>query len=340
MTDVLRVDNLTLQFETIDGVLTVLENVSVSVGPGECVALVGETGCGKSVTSKTVLGVLPSPPARIAGGHILLDGQDLLAMNARERKGMVQNRLAYVPQDPMTSLNPVFTVGQQLMDIIRWRKAKGRLGRFALDNLSSAKRRSIRQEALDLLNSVHMPDADQLLSKYPYELSGGMRQRVLIAMALSGRPALIVADEPTTALDVTVQKSILRLLIERTRMSNVSGLYITHNLGLARELCHRTYVMYAGTVVETDETDALLRNPLHPYTKGLVGAIPKLTGEAYTGIDGQIPDYLERSSGCRFYPRCSRRQEICINDRPTLRSLHRTRSVACHLVSEMGSDNG
>jgi len=151
---------------------------------------------------------------------------------------------------------------------------------------------------------------------------------------------LIVADEPTTALDVTVQKSILRLLIERTRMSNVSGLYITHNLGLARELCHRTYVMYAGTVVETDETDALLRNPLHPYTKGLVGAIPKLTGEAYTGIDGQIPDYLERSSGCRFYPRCSRRQEICINDRPTLRSLHKTRSVACHLVSEMGSDNG
>jgi len=340
VTDVLHVDNLTLQFETIDGVLRVLENVNVSVRPGEFVALVGETGCGKSVTSKAVLGVLPSPPARIRAGRIFLDGQDLLAVGTRERKRIVQSKVAYVPQDPMTSLNPVFTVGQQLMDIIRWRQARGYLGRFMLDSCRSARRRSIRQEALDLLKSVQMPDPDQVLAKYPYQLSGGMRQRVLIAMALSGRPDLIVADEPTTALDVTVQKGILRLLVERAQMSNVSGLYITHNLGLARELCHRTYVMYAGTVVETDRTDALLTDPLHPYTKGLVGAIPKLTGEPYMGIDGQIPDYLDHSSGCRFYPRCSLRQGICRDQQPVLRPLHEMRSVACHLVQGMGSDNG
>jgi oligopeptide/dipeptide ABC transporter ATP-binding protein len=328
--EIVTIRDLTIHLTTIDGILKVLDGVHLDIREGEIVGLVGETGCGKSITAKTLLGILPRPPAQIMNGEVYFFGRDLLVLSKKQREEM-KHRIGYIPQDPMTSLNPVFNVGQVLVDNLIWRMSNMNLLIYLYKRRSKRMREIAEAGALELLHKVHIPNPRAILGKYPVELSGGMRQRVLIAMALVGNPALLVADEPTTALDVTIQKVILELLLEKITEVKLSGLYITHDLGVARLICNRTYVMYAGTVVELAETRGLLDNPLHPYTRGLVNSIPKLSGVRYEGIPGNVPDYFNPPKGCRFYPRCDKRWDDCEKERPLLREVQEGRFVACKL---------
>jgi len=327
---IVTIRNLTIHFATIDGILKVLNRVNLEVREGEIVGLVGETGCGKSVTAKTLLGVLPIPPAKIISGKLNFLNKNLLKLSKKQREVM-KHKIGYIPQDPMTSLNPVFTIGEILVDNLIWRMSNMSFAHYFYQRRLNKVKRIAEKRALELLHKVNIPDPQAMLGKYPVELSGGMRQRVLIAMSLAGDPVLLVADEPTTALDVTIQKVILRLLLEKIREEKLSGLYITHDLGVARVICNRTYVMYAGTVVEVAETPILLDKPLHPYTKGLVNSIPKLSGENYEGIPGSVPDYFNPPKGCRFYPRCDNKLQDCNREKPELREVEKGHFVACKL---------
>lgn len=331
---ILSVEGLKVHFDIIDGAAKVLDDVELSVREGEVVGLVGETGCGKSVTAKIILGSLPMPPGRILDGKIFFLGDNLLELNREERYQAMSKKMSYIPQDPMTSLNPVFTVGEQMGDLIRWygRRRTNPLGLMRLQR----KHDNTITRAVELLDWVKIPTPNDIIRRYPVELSGGMRQRVLIAMALIGHPSLLIADEPTTALDVTVQKAILELIEEKVKEEELSVLYITHNLGVARRLCDRIYVMYAGTMAEIGKTQDLLDNPKHPYTSGLIGSIPKLTGAEFKGIDGRIPDYIDPPSGCRFHPRCPQVMEICEQEKPELVKIGEDHLVACHLFSTGG----
>lgn len=327
---IVTIRDLTIHFATIDGIIKVSNGVDLYIEEGEIVGLVGETGCGKSIVAKALLGILQTPPAKIISGEIHFLGKNLFKISKQEREVM-KHKVGYIPQDPMTSLNPVFTVGEILVDNIVWQMSNMSLFHYLSQRRLKRKRRVAEERARELLNKVHIPDPQTMLSKYPIELSGGMRQRVLIAMSLAGNPVLLVADEPTTALDVTIQKVILRLLLEKIREEKLSGLYITHDLGVARAICNRTYVMYAGTVVETAETSVLLDNPLHPYTRGLVDSIPKLSGESYQGIPGSVPDYFNPPRGCRFFPRCDKQLQGCSKEKPELREVKKGHFVACKL---------
>ncbi|MBW1697606.1 MAG: ABC transporter ATP-binding protein [Deltaproteobacteria bacterium] len=327
---IITINNLSIHFKTIDGIVKVLKGVSLEVKEGEIVGLVGETGCGKSVTAKTLLGILAIPPARIISGRVDFMGQDLLALSKSERN-IIKQKIGYIPQDPMTSLNPVFTIGEIMIDNIIWRSSNMSFYCYCYNRRISKIKKAAQTHAIELLHKVNIPEPETMLNKYPVELSGGMRQRVLIAMSLIGDPVLLIADEPTTALDVTIQKGILRLLSEKIEEQRLSGLYITHDLGVARSICTRTCVMYAGTVVEVAETSALLDEPLHPYTKGLVRSIPKLSGEEFDGIPGNVPDYFNPSNGCRFFPRCDRSTEACESESPRLIEVDKGRFVACNL---------
>jgi oligopeptide/dipeptide ABC transporter ATP-binding protein len=331
-TVLLELEDVRLDFQTMDGTARVLDGVSMVVRPQETVGLVGETGCGKSITAKTVLGALPMPPARLRGGHMRFHQHDVLGLDDEQRRRLITRHVSYIPQDPMTSLNPTFTIGQQMGDLIAWQGRK-RVGPLAFLGLRS-NAGSVRHQAIELLRRVHIPAPHEMLRRYPVELSGGMRQRVLIALSLIGRPELLIADEPTTALDVTIQKGIVELLEEKVHEEHLAVLYITHNLGVARKLCARIYVMYAGTVVETAPTTQLLEHPKHPYTWGLLQAIPRLTQEAFQGIDGRIPDYITPPSGCRFHPRCPQAMAICREVKPALLQVQDAHLVACHLYPE------
>ncbi|MBI3330428.1 MAG: ABC transporter ATP-binding protein [Nitrospinae bacterium] len=328
---VLSIEDLAVHFRTFEGEARVLNGVSLSIAEGETVALVGETGCGKSVTLKTMLRILPVPPGRIVGGRVIYKGQDLLSVSPSQLHGMRGKEIALIPQEPMSSLNPVFTVGQQLTDLIDWQGRRrvnwlSYLSRGVWDGHMGAWERGV-----DLLRQVNIPDPERLMRSWPVELSGGMGQRVLIAMALAGNPSLLVADEPGTALDVTTQDQILRLLKERVEEGGLSVLYVTHNLGVARQMAQRIYVMYAGEIAETAETPLLFAAPKHPYTQGLLQSIPRLTGGALEGISGRIPDYTHPPSGCRFHPRCPYAMPVCSQRRPELRAIEPAHLVACHL---------
>jgi len=332
---VLSIAKLKIDFDTIDGTAKVLDGVCLSVNEAEVVGLVGETGCGKSVTAKTILGSLPMPPGKVLDGEILFCGDDLLKLDKHDRHRVMSEKMSYIPQDPMTSLNPVFTVGEQMGDLIRW-QGRRRIGPLEFLGLRRGRRNSV-VKAVQLLGRVEIPAPREAVKRYPVELSGGMRQRVLIAMALIGRSSLLIADEPTTALDVTIQKGILTLIEEKVEEEELSVLYITHNLGVARRLCDRVYVMYGGVVAETAKTNDLLKDPMHPYTRGLISSIPKLTGDEFKGIDGRIPDYIDPPPGCRFHPRCPQVMKICAQEKPELVEVAEGRSVACHLYSSGGA---
>jgi oligopeptide/dipeptide ABC transporter ATP-binding protein len=325
----LQAKDLTVHFETIDGTLTVLNRASLHILEGEVVGLVGETGSGKSVMAKLILGVLPIPPAKVVSGEIFFRGQDLLRLPPKAREA-IKEKVAYIPQDPMTSLNPVFSVGTLLLDAIIWRESRRSLRRYFLARNFGKARDWAAEQAAGFLDKVHIPDPKNILRRYPLELSGGMRQRVLLAMALIGKPELLVADEPTTALDVTIQKRILQIIKEKVMEEKLSSLYITHDLGVARSLCDRIYVMYAGTVVESGPSAAMLERPLHPYTRGLIQSVPKLTGEQFDGIAGQVPDYLVLPRGCRFHPRCEERLRECAEEEPEMVEIEEGRFVSCH----------
>jgi oligopeptide/dipeptide ABC transporter ATP-binding protein len=328
---VVRLTALRVDFKTGDGVEQVINDVTLRIDPGEIVGLVGESGCGKSVTAKLLLGILPMPPAVVTAGRIEMFGRDLGTLAAAERDAL-KKFVAYVPQDPSAVLNPSFTIASQMIDMIIWYASDRRLLTYFLKRHNRAEVARARDHAAHLLGKVYIADPDQVLRRYPVQLSGGMRQRVLLAMALSGSPLLMIADEPTTALDVTVQKRTIELLKDLVSRERLAGLYITHDLGVAREICARTYVMYAGTIVENGPTGPLLDAPLHPYTRCLVEAIPSLAGGLPKTIAGQVPDYLSPPRGCRFAPRCPDAFERC-REMPAQVEMDRVESAAGRQVS-------
>jgi len=317
----LEVRDLRIDFDMYEGTFKVLDGFSLVVQKGEKVGIVGETGCGKSITMQAALGILPMPPGRISSGEIRFLGKDLLTANARDLKE-IRSRISLIPQDPSASLNPVFKVGTQLMDVIKYSaSSRGQTG--------NAKER--RRLALNALKEVGLPDPERNMNSYPIQLSGGMQQRILIAMALVTEPELLIADEPSTALDVTIQDQILRLMKEIVDKRQLTIVIITHNLGVVRELTDRTYVMYAGQLAEVARTKHLFSQSKHPYTQGLIESVPKLTGEGISsGIEGMIPDYSNPPNGCRFRPRCEYAMAIC-EEKPPDFVVEEEHKVACFL---------
>jgi peptide/nickel transport system ATP-binding protein len=317
----LDIRDLSVGFQVYGGVLSVLNGVNFSVGEGEKVGLVGETGCGKTTTAKSIARILPVPPAKTTGGEVLFNGKDVLKMGRREIRRLHAKGISMIFQDPTSALNPVFTIGEQLRDAIKYSNVK--------DGLT---RREVQERAVRALRDVALPDAERILDNYPIQLSGGMRQRVCIAMALATESQLLIADEPTTSLDVTIQAQILRLLGALVSEKETSTILITHSLGIVREWTERVYVMYAGTMVEMAGTKELFARPLHPYTRGLFKAMPKLTGEGIAeGISGRIPDYLRPPSGCRFHPRCPHVMEVCRGGKPAFFEPEKGHRAACYL---------
>ncbi len=332
----LEVKDLHVHFHTFEGTAKVLEGITFSLEAGDTLGLVGESGCGKSVTAQTIIGLLPRPPAKVVAGEIWFEGENLLRKTAVEMRALRGTRISMVFQDPMSYLNPVFTIGEQLVDVVLAHRGDGTHG--AADALarrlwSKQEVRAARKVAADLLRRVNIPQPEERLNHYPHEFSGGMRQRVLLAMGLAGRPRLLLADEPTTALDVTIQAQILRLLAGLVERQGISVLLISHDLGVVSRLCRRVAVMYAGTVAESADVKTLFRNPLHPYTQGLLRSIPRNVRrqEALEGIPGTIPNLVTPPSGCRFHPRCPKAMAICREVKPAAVQVEPGHTVNCHL---------
>jgi peptide/nickel transport system ATP-binding protein len=309
-TPLLRVENLQTHFHTRDGIVRAVDGVSFEVGAGETLAIVGESGCGKSVTSMSILRLLPMPPARIAAGRIEFDGRNLLELSEPEMRKVRGNSISMIFQEPMTSLNPVLTVGRQIAEAL------------VLHRGMTQKEATAR--AIEMLRKVHIPEAERRITQYPHELSGGMRQRVMIAMALACGPRLLIADEPTTALDVTIQAQILELMRELHRETGAAIILITHDLGVVAEMAQRVVVMYAGRKVEEAPIEELFERPRHPYTRGLLGSMPHLgdsvneTGKRLVEIPGMVPSLKEQAPGCLFAPRCTNAGERCTREAPPL----------------------
>jgi oligopeptide/dipeptide ABC transporter ATP-binding protein len=329
MKPVLEIKDLKIEFGTFEGTSHVLDGIHLTLGRGDTLGLVGETGCGKSITAKAILRLLPVPPARIVSGEILFEGEDLLGKSEEEMKKIRGKRIAMVFQDPMTFLNPVFTIEEQLVDVILAHEG-GDGSRIQGERVD--RKRAI-EKAIELLREVKIPQPESRIKSYPHEFSGGMRQRVLIAMALSHSPQILIADEPTTALDVTIQAQILRLMDELVQRHGHSVLLISHDLGIVARVCRRIAVMYAGNIVESCSTVQLFKKPLHPYTQGLLNSIltfSKREGEAQV-IQGVIPDLIEPPPGCRFHPRCPSSMEICEKEKPSWIESEEGHWVSCHL---------
>jgi peptide/nickel transport system ATP-binding protein len=310
------------------GQLSVIDGINFHMHAGEKVGLVGETGCGKTTTMKAILRVLPMPPAVVPEGEIYFRGQNILAMGMNDLNRVRGKGISMIFQDPTAALNPVFTIGEQLQAVIQ--------------NADNSRKDISKQEILErsilALQEVALADPERLLKSYPSQLSGGMRQRVCIGMALATRPELLIADEPGTSLDVTIQDQVLRLLRKLVEEKNTSVIFITHSLGIVREMTDRVYVMYAGDIVEVACTKKLFSNPAHPYTRGLISTVPRLTGGGIaSGIPGRIPDYLNPPSGCRFHPRCPSAMDICKAEKPPAYRLDEDHEVACFLYK---SENG
>ncbi len=321
----LEIKNLQVHFRVYGGRLKVLDGVNLTVRRGEKVGLVGETGCGKTTTMKAVLGVLPTPPAQIMAGEIYFHKRNLLKLSAQELQGVRGRGISMIFQDPTAALNPVFTIGQQLETVIAHSAAR----------TQPLSRQEVRRRAVAALQEVALADPERLLRSYPIQLSGGMRQRVCIGMALATGPELLIADEPGTSLDVTIQDQILRLLRDLVEHKHTSVILITHTLGVVREMADRVYVMYAGNIVESARTAQLFANPRHPYTQGLIETVPRLTGGGVAdGIPGRIPDYLNPPSGCRFHPRCAHAMDICRAQKPPAIQIAEDHEVACFLYQD------
>ena len=316
----LSIEDLHVQFKIYEGRLSVLNGVRMAVRKGERVGLVGEAGCGKTTSMKCVLKILPSPPGEITAGKILFHNRDILTMGTHEMQRIRGSGISMIFQDPTAALNPVFTVGDQLTSVIKY------------GSRESLSKKEIYNRAVSALREVQLPDAERIFTNYPVQLSGGMRQRVCVAMALSTEPELLIADEPTTSLDVTIQDQVLRLLNGLVEQHGTSVIFITHSLGVVREMADWVDVMYAGNIIEGARKEELFANPLHPYTHGLMNAIPKLTGGGIAeGIPGRIPEYLDPPSGCRFHPRCPRAMKRCSESRPPVTHTSDDHDVACFL---------
>lgn len=321
----LDVRDLYVQFAVYGGRLKVLDGVNFHMFSGEKVGLVGETGCGKTTMMKAILRVLPTPPAMIPKGEIIFKGRDILNMSADELKEVRGRGISMIFQDPTAALNPVFSIGEQLGAVIA----------HASPNGKPLSRQEVHERAVKALQEVALADPERLLRSYPIQLSGGMRQRVCISMALATGPELLIADEPGTSLDVTIQDQILRLLRRLVEEKHTSIILITHTLGIVREMTDRVYVMYAGNMVEVAATETLFSQPLHPYTQALLSSVPRLTGGGIaSGIPGRIPDYRNPPTGCRFHPRCPHVMDICRTEKPPAYQVGDGHAVACFLYRD------
>lgn len=326
--------DLYTEMVTFDGVAQVLNGVNLTIQRGDLIGLVGETGCGKSVTALTIPRLVPEPPARYPRGEVWFRGENILTKTGDELRQLRAQHIGVVFQDPMTGLNPVFTVEQQMVDAILSRQDRLVAGLWQGWLPSHrAERQQARTQAIELLRRVGIPEPERRIHAYPHEFSGGMRQRVLIAMAISGKPDLLIADEPTTALDVSVQAQILRLIAELRREQDLTVLLITHNIGVVAQLCNRIAVMYAGNVVEVGPTRQILQQPQHPYTQGLLRAIPtaEVARGGLQGVPGVVPSLLQPPTGCRFHPRCAHTVDRCRTEPPPLVQTNLEQQVACVL---------
>jgi peptide/nickel transport system ATP-binding protein len=335
----LDIQNLHLEFRTFDGVSKVLAGVDLQMQRGDVLGLVGETGCGKSMTALAIPGLIPRPPGVITEGRVLFDGEDVLSKSAAELQRFRARRLGMIFQDPTTNLNPVYTIREQLVDAVLYQRMDQQAvpGRWK-GWMPSARqiRHDAQQRAIELMGLVGIPDGEKRIEEYPHQFSGGMRQRVLIAMALAGEPDLLIADEPTTALDVTIQAQILRLIEGLVQKLGLSVLIITHNLGVVAQTCQKVAVMYAGQVIETAPVRELFRNPKHPYTQGLLKAVPTTRSirGALEGIPGTIPNLTQAPPGCRFHPRCAHVMEVCRETVPPGHPVGSEHRSYCHLYAE------
>lgn len=324
---VLDVDQLKTYFYLDDGkVAKAVDNISFSIYPGETVALVGESGSGKSITALSIMQLI-NKPGRIINGNILMKGNELLQLPTKQMTKIRGNNIAMIFQEPMTALNPVYTIGNQISEMLRKHK--------------KLHKREARQRAIELLKTVGIPRADEVIDEYPHQLSGGMRQRAMIAMAISCEPDLLIADEPTTALDVTIQAQILDLMAEMREKFQMALLLITHDLGVVSEYADRVMVMYGGQIVEAASTRELLMHPQHPYTKGLIASIPNIEEDVdrLGSIKGTVPPAYDFPSGCRFSTRCPFVMEKCRQSNPELEHLDANHFVRCYLYDNGGSSN-
>lgn len=321
---ILRVENLETTFYTDEGVIPAVEGLSFSLEEGETLAIVGESGCGKTVTSLSILRLIPWPPGKISGGQIFYKDTDLLTLSEKEMRGIRGNDISMIFQEPMTSLNPVFTVGRQIMESLEYHQ--------------HMTKQQAKERAIEMLQLVGIPTPEKCVNDYPHQLSGGMRQRVMIAMALACRPKILIADEPTTALDVTIQAQILRLMIELKEKTNTAIILITHDLGIVAQIAQRVMVMYAGQAVEYADVKSVFKAPLHPYTRGLLNSLPKINQEQdkLYNIKGAVPSPKDYPQGCRFSPRCERCLDKCHGEKPPLFSLADGRRVRCWLYEKEG----
>jgi len=319
----LSVRDLKTHFFTFEGVARAVDNVSFNLSKGEILGIVGESGCGKSVTAQTVMRLIPVPPGRIVQGRIEFDGMDLVQLSMEEMRTVRGKRISMIFQEPMTSLNPVYTVGNQISEMFMLHEN--------LDKKQSMDR------SVEMLQKVQIPAPESRVHEYPHQLSGGMRQRAMIAMALSCNPEILIADEPTTALDVTIQAQILDLMIQLKEDYETAIMMITHDLGVIAELAERVIVMYAGKIVEEASTQELFDDPKHPYTQGLLASIPTLGDRSQHGrqrlqeIEGIVPSLYNLPAGCSFFPRCPKAMETCRDNAPDLKTLNSAHQVRCWL---------
>ena len=327
MTALLSVKNLTVEFTTRDGIAPVIDDLSFDLAPGETLSLVGESGCGKSMTALAIMGLIPSPPGRVAGGSISLAGENLLQASDTRLRAVRGNDISMVFQEPMTSLNPVFTVGEQISETLRRHQGLNR--------------RQAKALSIEMLDAVQIPLPTQRINDYPHQLSGGMRQRVMIAMALACRPKVLIADEPTTALDVTVQAQIFDLMRAVGKETDAAIILITHDMGSVAEMAERVVVMYAGRKIEEGYVDDILARPRHPYTRGLIACVPHLLETVSTErpslqeIPGMVPPLSEFGFvGCLFAPRCDRVENRCWQEKPQVIQVTSTQGAACWNLEE------
>lgn len=317
--DLVKISNLKTYFYTEDGVIKAVDDVSFRIKEGETIGIVGESGCGKSITAMSLMRLIPNPPGKIVGGEILFEGESILNLNDAEMRKIRGNKISVIFQEPMTSLNPVFTIGDQIMEAVMLHQ--------------KLREAEARKKAVETLTLVGIPRADEIVDCYPHELSGGMRQRAMIAMAISCNPMLLIADEPTTALDVTIQAQILDLMRNLKSKLNSSIMLITHDLGVIAEMADYVVVMYAGKIVEEANVVEIFKDTMHPYTIGLLESKPIINSDKdrlYT-IPGQVPNPLNLPEGCYFHPRCDRAMDICKKQQPTVKEVKKGHKVACWL---------
>ena len=322
----LEIKDLCVEFKTMAGTVHAVDHLSYTLHRGEKLGIVGESGSGKSVSSLAMMQLIPNPPGKVTGGQILYNGKDLVKLSEREMEKIRGNEISMIFQEPMTSLNPIIRCGKQIAESLQLHRGM--------------KKKEAMEEAIKMMQAVGIANPQARAYEYPHQMSGGMRQRVMIAMALACQPQILIADEPTTALDVTIQAQILDLIRDLNQKMNTSVVFITHDLGVVSELCDTVIVMYNGHIVEKAPVADIFREPLHPYTHGLLSAIPRITKERkpLSTIEGMVPNPVERIKGCRFWPRCPKACDRCRKEEPAVFSVGEDRQVRCWLYAQ--ADNG